>query len=74
MCPEGEKGQRLRCERNDVKYAFILAQEEYPIVMFCCIMKVVVSVYYARRKRSQKLVTANELHLYHRAKALFNKS
>lgn len=42
--------------------------------MLCRLMNVSVSGYYAWRKRPAKLISANELHLYRRAKELFKKS
>jgi len=57
-----------------VKYDFILAQEGKPISLLCRVMSVTASGYYAWLKRPGKLITARELHLYRRAKALFEKS
>ena len=57
-----------------MKYGFIQAQEGYPVNMLCAMLKVTTSAYYAWRKRPAKLITADELHLYRRAKELFKKS
>ena len=57
-----------------MKYGFIQAQEGYPVNMLCTMLKVTTSAYYAWRKRPYKLITADELHLYRRAKELFKKS
>ena len=42
--------------------------------MLCTMLKVPTSAYYAWRKRPVKLITADELHLYRRAKELFKQS
>tara|TARA_B110000902_G_C13856707_1_gene417351 strand:+ start:53 stop:247 length:195 start_codon:yes stop_codon:yes gene_type:complete len=53
---------------------FIHAQEGKPISLLCRVMNVTASGYYAWLKRPVKLITARELHLCRRAKALFKKS
>ena len=55
-----------------MKYRFIQQQSEGRFVsQLCRIMKVSTSAYYAWRKRPVILITADELHLYRRTKALF---
>ena len=55
-----------------MKYHFIQEQSEgYPVIRLCRAMQVSTSAYYEWRKRPAKLITADELHLYRRAKALF---
>jgi len=55
-----------------VKYRFIQQQSEGRFVsQLCRIMKVSSSAYYAWHKRPAILITADELHLYRRTKALF---
>jgi len=55
-----------------VKYHFIQQQSEGRFVnQLCRIMKVSPPAYYAWRKRPSAFITADELHLYRRTKALF---
>lgn len=46
----------------------------FPVVKLCNVMKVSRSAYYAWLKRPAKMITAEQLHLYRRAKAIFEKS
>ncbi|NOR71504.1 MAG: IS3 family transposase [Methylomarinum sp.] len=70
-----KKGQCLLCERNEVKYHFIQQQSEGRFVnQLCRVMQVSPSSYYVWLKRPATLITADELHLYRRAKALFIES
>lgn len=58
-----------------MKYAFIQRHEEgYPVNTMCKVMEVSPSAFYAWRKRPAKVIEANELHLYRRAKELFKAS
>ncbi|REL25696.1 IS3 family transposase [Thalassotalea euphylliae] len=70
-----KKGKRLLCERNEVKYEFVKANSQaHDVRKMCAVMQVSRSAYYAWLKRPAKLITAEELHLYRRAKALFKRS
>lgn len=57
-----------------MKYHFINQQEGIPIRLLCKTMTVTPSAYYAWLKNPPKLITADELHLYRRAKKLFKES
>jgi len=57
-----------------VKYHFINQQEGIPVRLLCKTMNVSSSAYYAWLKRPPKIITAEELHLYRRAKQLFKDS
>ena len=58
-----------------MKYCFISRQTvNYPVVLLCRLMRVSRSAYYAWKGRPTKVITADELHLYRRAKALFKAS
>ncbi len=58
-----------------MKYGFISRQSAiFPTTLLCTVMKVSRSAYYAWRKRPAKVITAAELHLYRRLKALFKES
>lgn len=58
-----------------MKYGFISRQSAiFPTTLLCTVMKVIRSAYYAWRKRPAKVITAAELHLYRRSKALFKES
>lgn len=58
-----------------MKYHFIQQQSEGRFVnQLCRVMQVSPSAYYAWLKRPAALITADELHLYRRAKALFIES
>ncbi len=70
----GKKGQCLFCERNEIKYDFIQAQEGDPINKLCQVMGVCPSAYDAWRKRSAILITEDDLRLYRKAKELFKVS
>ncbi|MFC4281438.1 IS3 family transposase [Thalassotalea piscium] len=70
-----KKGQRLLCERNEVKYKFINAHSPaYPVLPLCAAMQVSRSGYYAWLKRPGKLITAETLQLYRKAKTFFKRS
>jgi transposase InsO family protein len=57
-----------------VKFNFIQSQEGYPVTALCQIMQVSRSAYYAWYQCPAKLISAETLHLYRRAKELFNAS
>jgi transposase InsO family protein len=57
-----------------VKFNFIQSQEGYPVTALCQIMQVSRSTYYAWYQCPAKLISAETLHLYRRAKELFNAS
>jgi putative transposase len=58
-----------------VKYRFISRQSaEFPVTVLCRVMGVGCSSFYAWRKRPAKIISADELHQYRRAKALFESS
>jgi len=58
-----------------VRYRFILRQSnEFPVTVLCQVMGVSSSAYYDWRKRPATIITAGELQLYRRAKALFKAS
>ncbi|MBB1437549.1 IS3 family transposase [Shewanella sp. SG41-4] len=70
-----KKGQRLLCERNEVRYSFInTLKSKYPISMACKVMQVSSSAYYVWLKKPGELITADTLELFRRAKALFKAS
>ncbi|WP_159238864.1 IS3 family transposase [Zhongshania aliphaticivorans] len=70
-----KKGQRLLCERNEVKYGFIQDySQSYPVRLLCRVMKLSKSAFYAWKARPAQLITAQELQLYRRTKELFNAS
>ena len=58
-----------------MRYGFIRQQSyAYPVKLLCRVMKASRSAYYAWKQRPAKLITAQELQLYRRAKALFKAS
>jgi transposase InsO family protein/transposase-like protein len=70
-----KKGQRLLCERNEVKYHFIRNHSSiYPIRILCRAMQVGKSTYYDWSQRPAKVISAETLHLYRQAKTLFKAS
>jgi len=70
-----KKGQRLLCERNEVKYHFIKNHSStYPVRILCRVMQVGKSAYYDWSQRPEKVISAETLHLYRRAKTLFKAS
>ncbi len=54
-----------------MKFHFIQLQEGYPATALCQIMQVSRSAYYAWYQCPAKLITAETLHLYRRAKEIF---
>tara|TARA_R110000787_G_C13354578_1_gene439433 strand:+ start:354 stop:842 length:489 start_codon:yes stop_codon:yes gene_type:complete len=48
--------------------------QDYPVRILCRVMKVSKSAFYAWKARPTRLITAQELHLYRRTKALFSAS
>ena len=62
-------------KENEVKYRLISRQStEFPVTVLCRVMGVSSSCFYAWRKRPAKIISADELQLYRRAKALFESS
>lgn len=58
-----------------MKFHFIdLHRQSYPVRLLCQVMSVGKSAFYAWKARPAKVITAEELHLYRRAKALFKAS
>jgi len=58
-----------------VKYRFIKNNTgQYPVRILCRVMRVGKSAYYAWKARPAMIISAEELHLYRRAKALFKSS
>ncbi len=58
-----------------MKYRFISRQAtEFPVTVLCRVMGVSSSCFYAWRKRPAKIISADELQLYRRAKALFESN
>ncbi|WP_444930134.1 IS3 family transposase [Microbulbifer sp. SSSA002] len=70
-----KKGQRLLCERNEVKYSFIKEQKSsFPVRMLCRVMQVKKSSYYDWCHRSDSSIDSQTWQLCHRLKALFAES
>ena len=46
----------------------------FPVAKLCKVMKISRSAYYAWLKRPVKIITAEQLHLYRNAKAIFKDS
>ena len=58
-----------------MKYRFIENhRQSYPVRLLCRVMNVSKSAFYAWKARPAKVITAEELHLYRRAKELFKAS
>ena len=58
-----------------MKYRFIQENTgHYPVRILCRVMRVSRSAFYAWKARPARIITAEELHLYRRAKALFSAS
>ena len=58
-----------------MKYRFIQENtDHYPVRIVCRVMRVSRSAFYAWKARPAQIITAEELHLYRRAKALFAAS
>lgn len=58
-----------------MKYRFIEDhRQSYPVQLLCRVMNASKSAFYAWRARPAKVITAEELHLYRRTKALFKAS
>ncbi len=55
-----------------MEFNFIQSQEGYPVTALWQIMQVSRSAYYAWCQCPAKLITAETLHLYRRAKEIFN--
>ncbi len=58
-----------------MKYRFIKDNsQDYPVRVICRVMKVGKSAFYAWKARPVGIITAKELHLYRRTKAIFGAS
>lgn len=58
-----------------MKYRFVQENAcHYPVRILCRVMRVSRSAFYAWKARPARIITAEELHLYRRAKALFAAS
>jgi len=58
-----------------VKYRFIKDNAQaYPVRMLCRVIRVGKSAFYAWKAKAAHVISAEELHLYRRAKVLFNAS
>ncbi|WP_444933562.1 IS3 family transposase [Microbulbifer sp. JTAC008] len=70
-----KKGQRLLCERNEIKYSFIEKQQgSFPVRVLCRVMQVSKSGYYDWCCRGNSSIDAQTWQLCHRLKALFAES
>ncbi|WHI45265.1 IS3 family transposase [Microbulbifer sp. VAAF005] len=70
-----KKGQRLLCERNEIKYEFIKKQQgSFPVRVLCRVMQVNKSSYYEWCRRSDSPIDGQIWQLCHRLKALFAES
>ncbi|WP_353517147.1 IS3 family transposase [Thalassotalea sp. SU-HH00458] len=70
-----KKASSLLPKGNEVTFQTIKQlAPDFPIVKLCKIMKVSRSAYYAWLNRPAKVITAEQLHLYRRAKAIFKQS
>ncbi|WP_155732590.1 IS3 family transposase [Pseudoalteromonas luteoviolacea] len=70
-----KKASSLLPKGNEVAFQTIQQlATAFPVVKLCKIMKVSRSAYYAWLKRPAKIITAEQLHLYRRAKAIFKQS
>ncbi|MCF6443101.1 IS3 family transposase [Pseudoalteromonas luteoviolacea] len=70
-----KKASSLLPKGNEVTFQTIQQlATAFPVVKLCKIMKVSRSAYYAWLKRPAKIITAEQLHLYRRAKAIFKQS
>ncbi|UTW02911.1 IS3 family transposase [Amphritea atlantica] len=70
-----KKASGLLRKRNEVKYRFVQRQAAiYPVRVLCRVMRVSSSAYYSWCKRPAKVISADTLHLYRRAKELFRAS
>ena len=75
MEKDPKKGQRPPAKGNQVTFETIKQLSfVYPVMKLCKVMSVSRSTYYAWLNRPAKLITADQLHLYRRAKILFEQS
>lgn len=69
------RGQRLLCERNEVRFRFIKQQSNlFPITLLCRVMSVSKSGYYDWHKRPANVISLEALKLYRLVRQLFKKS
>ncbi|MXS81395.1 IS3 family transposase [Nitrosomonas sp. GH22] len=70
-----DEGERLLCERDEVKYTFIRFQQpHYPVTALCRVMRVSTSAYYDCCKRPVRLIDSKTWQLCQRMKTLFIQS
>ncbi|MEW6996037.1 IS3 family transposase [Colwelliaceae bacterium MEBiC 14330] len=70
-----KKASALLPQGNQVTFKTIKQLSSvFPVVKLCKVMKVSRSAYYAWLKRPAKIITAEQLNLYRKAKQLFDKS
>ncbi|WP_404389846.1 IS3 family transposase [Pseudoalteromonas phenolica] len=70
-----KKASALLLKGNQVTFKTIKQLSSvFPVVKLCKVMKVSRSAYYAWLKRPAKIITAEQLNLYRKAKQLFEKS
>jgi len=70
-----KKGQRLLCERNEVKFRFIKRQSNlFPVALLCRVMSVSKSGYYDWHKRPANVISLETLKLYRLVRQLFKQS
>ncbi len=70
-----DKKQRPPAKGNQVAFKTIKQlSSQFPVLKLCKLMKISRSAYYAWLKRPAKLITAEQLSLYRRAKAIFEQS
>ncbi|WP_448570070.1 IS3 family transposase [Thalassotalea ganghwensis] len=70
-----KKASSLLPKGNEITFQTIKQlAPTFPVVKLCKIMKVSRSAYYAWLNRPAKIITAEQLHLYRRAKAIFKQS
>ncbi|MCO4182202.1 IS3 family transposase [Providencia rettgeri] len=70
-----KKASALLLKGNQVAFKTIKQlSSQFPVLKLCKLMKISRSAYYAWLKRPAKLITAEQLSLYRRAKAIFEQS
>ena len=58
-----------------MKYAFILRETiDFPVRNLCAVMDISRSAYYQWKSKPKAVITAEDLHVYRRAKGLFKAS
>ena len=70
-----KKGQRLLCQRNEIKFGFIKDERcNFPVTILCRVMGVSTSAYYAWIKTGAEVIDSETWRLCQRMKALFQES